>query len=135
MITPKYFNPTTFFVPYPSQEFLLSVHLVFYVTWVYRGNYFAVPVYNDVLGPVAAQWGYPCCFLKTNRLLWADIVRPLGFFDIYTIPILDIFCLNVLYFYTMEIIIGPWHNKLLSNKYWFSFSNTMWTQEIVGNIN
>ena len=61
MITPKYFNPAAYFAPVPSQEFLASVCLVsfsplvyFYVTWVYRGYSFAVPVYNDVFGPTAA---------------------------------------------------------------------------------
>ena len=58
VITPKYFN---IFAPFLSQEFLASVYLVsfsrclfFYVIRVYRGNSFAVPVNNDVLGPAAA---------------------------------------------------------------------------------
>ena len=57
----NYFNSAAFYAPVPSQEFLASVCIVsfslsvyFYVAGVYKGNYFAVPVYN-VLGP-AALW-------------------------------------------------------------------------------
>ena len=36
--------------------------IYFYVAGVFKGNYFSVPVYNDVLGPAAAcpvVWGFP----------------------------------------------------------------------------
>ena len=57
MITPKYVHPAALFAPVVSQEFVHIVSFLllvyFYVAVVYRGNYFAVPVYDTVLGPAS----------------------------------------------------------------------------------
>ena len=100
MITPKFFNSAVFFVSPPRQEFLASVCLIsfslsvfFHVAGVYKGFYFAVPVYNVVLGPAAAcpvVWVFPCHSLKhmgdldltflyarpSWDVLWYNVVRP-----------------------------------------------------------
>ena len=95
LIPPKYFNLAAIFAPVPSQEFLAFVCLVsfsalvyFYVTWVYRSNSFAVPVYNGVLGLVAAcpvVWWFPRRSLKTSGWPWADIFIPVDFLSLWHI--------------------------------------------------
>ena len=93
MITPKYFNPATFFLPIPSKEFLATVCLVsfsflFTFTGVYRDNSFTVPVYHVVLGPATAcpvVWLFPHCSLKTNGWPRAQIFVPLWLLSLWSI--------------------------------------------------
>ena len=54
---PKHFNPAAFYVPIPSQLFLASLCFVmfsisinFYAAGVNRRNYFAVYLYDVLLG-------------------------------------------------------------------------------------
>ena len=93
-LTPPHFSPV------PNQEFLTSVCLVslsllvhFYVTWVHTGNSFAVPLYNDVLGPAAAcpvVWGLLVVHWRRMGGLGLTFSYQWGccLFDICIIPIL-----------------------------------------------
>ena len=74
------------------------LYFIFYVTWVYRGGSFAVPVYNDVLGPAAAcpvVWDFLIIQDRLVGLGWH--FHPGGVFvsDIHTIHIRVIFTFSV----------------------------------------
>ena len=63
----NFWGPKCFFLSF-------SPLVYFYFTWVYRGNFFAVPVYNDILGLAVAcpvVWGFPRS-LKTNGWLSSE---------------------------------------------------------------
>ena len=83
VIMPKYFNPTTFFVPVFGlcMSCFVFTSSLFYVAGVIWGKYFTVPVYNVVLGPAAAcpvVWEFRCRSVKTHGWPWADIFHCSG---------------------------------------------------------
>ena len=72
----------------------LFTYSLFFVTWVYKFNSFAIPVYNDVLGPAAACpviMKISSSFIEDQWVALSWHFHPGGVVDIYTIPILVIF--------------------------------------------
>ena len=79
---------------WPQYIFIITFILLFMLLeHYYRGNFFTVPVYNDVLGPA----GSLTCGIRVSSMFivdqWVALACHWGscLFDIYSIPILVIY--------------------------------------------